>query len=172
MESRVLPLMRILSLFPDKRHRRGLRHPLSSILGLVCVATLCGCRSPNAMSEWGRHSHRQLLEALGFGHRPPCANTISEVLAFLDAPHFENLLGRRAESLLASIPLPEGEKEAVAIDGKPFEESETKRSATKTKRSRSASPFGVSATIGRDTAPWTKRRMKSPSFKRFFRTCS
>lgn len=118
MESRVPPLLTILSQVSDPRHPKGLRHPLPAILALSCLATLCGCRSLQAMSEWGQNLDHEFLEMLGFGHPPPCANTLSDVLSRLDREELKGLLGYWAESILAALPPPEDEKEGVAIDGK------------------------------------------------------
>ncbi|MHB1426483.1 MAG: transposase family protein, partial [Gemmataceae bacterium] len=38
-----LSLLDILAEVPDPRHRRGIRHPLSAILGLAVLAMLSGC---------------------------------------------------------------------------------------------------------------------------------
>jgi len=49
------PLLEIVAEIDDPRAARGRRHPLGAILGLVCVATLCGYRTYSAMAEWGHN---------------------------------------------------------------------------------------------------------------------
>ncbi len=119
MTTHCVPLITVLEQIPDVRHPRGKRHPLSAILALVCVATMCGYRSYSAMSEWGRHYGQQLLAALGFTRgQPPCAATFCNVLRRLDRPLVETKLAAWAEGVLAAHPAPEGSPEGIALDGK------------------------------------------------------
>ncbi len=37
---------------PDSRDDQGKRHPQAAMLALACVALLCGCQSPYAITEW------------------------------------------------------------------------------------------------------------------------
>jgi hypothetical protein len=45
-----LSILDILAEIPDPRHRRGIRHPLSAILGLAVLAMLSGCKSSHWLS--------------------------------------------------------------------------------------------------------------------------
>lgn len=41
----------------DSCKARGKRHPLSAILALAVVTSLCGYRSNSAIAQWGRTYH-------------------------------------------------------------------------------------------------------------------
>ena len=70
------PLLEVFAGLPDVRSRRGIRHPLSSILALACCAMRCGARSYRAIAAWGRHYGAPIARALGFRHTPPvCGDT-------------------------------------------------------------------------------------------------
>src|SRR5512144_195059 len=113
------PLRDVLAEIPDPRHARGKRHPLSAVLALVCVATLCGYRSYSAIAEWARVYPRELIVALGFTHpTPPCPATLSTILRQLDLPQLETKLGAWAQRVLATLTPSPTENEAVALDGK------------------------------------------------------
>lgn len=114
------PLIEVLAELPDCRQAQGKRHPLTAILALVGVATLCGYRSDSAIAQWARISPAALVRALGFTHpTPPCAATLHTVLRHLDRPQVEATLGAWAESVLAQVPPTSSpEDEAIAIDGK------------------------------------------------------
>ena len=47
------PLIAVLAEIPDFRKDRGKRHPLPAILGLACVAMLCGYRTYCAIARGG-----------------------------------------------------------------------------------------------------------------------
>ena len=67
-------LLDILAEVEDKRKPKGLAEylcgilhdPLSAILGLAVIATMCGARSYSAIAEWGRSYPPELAVALGF----------------------------------------------------------------------------------------------------------
>ena len=119
MTTQCRPLIEVLAEIPDFRHRQGKRHPLSAILALACVAMLCGYRSYSAIAEWGRNYGPQIAQALGFTHpKTPCASTLHRIFRRLNRNLIEAKLGQWAESLLAAKPAPEGEEEAIALDGK------------------------------------------------------
>lgn len=119
MQTEFPPLLEILSRMPDPRHRQGKRHPLPAILGMRCVATLCGYRSYGAMSEWGRVYGSESLRLLGFTRQTsPCASTLCELLRRLDILYLEALLTEWAEAVLSALPPSEGQEDAFALDGK------------------------------------------------------
>ena len=82
-----------LQAVPDPRHRKGRRHPLTAILSLTVVATLAGCKSLEAIAQFGRDHGPALAEALGFT-RPltPCKATLSNVFRALDVAAYERAL--------------------------------------------------------------------------------
>ena len=78
-------LVNELSRVPDPRKARGKRHPLGAMLALTCVALLCGCRSPVAISEWAHNYRLAYLRPLGFTRRdPPGQATWYRVLGSID----------------------------------------------------------------------------------------
>lgn len=61
-------LLEALSEIPDPRKPRGVRFPLSSILGLCVVAFVCGRQNLTQVMRFGR-LHKGLLKDLGFPRR-------------------------------------------------------------------------------------------------------
>jgi hypothetical protein len=130
-----LSLLEALSSVPDPRARNGLRHPLAGVLGLLCVATMCGCRSVYAALQWGRDHGRGMAEKLGLGrHGIPTDGMMSNLLRRLDKAAFEAALKRwaaarpadaraQAEGVAAAAApggpaIPGGIADVVNVDGK------------------------------------------------------
>ena len=111
------PLLEVVTEIEDPRAARGRRHSLTAILGLVCVATLCGYRTYSAMAEWGHNYGAEIMTQLGFRHAPPCAATLHRVLRGLDRAQVERAVGAWAEGVLAAVAQESG-GEALALDGK------------------------------------------------------
>ena len=109
-----LPLLEVLAQVPDPRKRRGLRHPLSAILSLAVLAMLTGCKSYQAIAQFGRDKGQSLAFALGFRRgKTPAKSTFSEIFRALDIAAFEEALSRWIRSRL-----PQGEELLLALDGK------------------------------------------------------
>jgi DDE_Tnp_1-associated/Transposase DDE domain len=107
-----LPLIEALALVPDPRSRHGRYHPLVAVLGLAVVAMLAGCKSLEAIAQFGRDHGLGLAHALGFRRaKTPAKSTLSDLFRALDAEAFERAL--RAW-LTAGRPA----AGAVALDGK------------------------------------------------------
>ena len=107
----------ILSEIPDFREAKGKRHPLSAILALVCVATMCGCKGYRAFAEWGRNYGKELTKALGFTHeKSPCAATFSNIFRRINVNLLEKKLSHWAESVLGAIN--DSPEDGVSLDGK------------------------------------------------------
>src|SRR5258708_29939183 len=119
MVAQCRPLIDVLAEIPEFRHARGKRHPLPAILGLICVAVLCGYRSYSAIAQWARIYPRDLVEALGFtSTTPPCPAVLCTVLRQVDRAQVEAIVGAWAESVLAAVPPDPSDAEAIALDGK------------------------------------------------------
>jgi predicted transposase YbfD/YdcC len=109
MEEKCPPLIDILSEIPDFRKAKGKRHPLSAILALACVATMCGYKGYRAFAEWGRNYDKEvtghsLMQALGFTHgKGPCPATFSNVFRGINVKLFEEKLSGWAESVLRAL---------------------------------------------------------------------
>lgn len=98
------PLLDILRQIPDPRHRQGKRYPLSALLALLCVASLCGYKTYSAMAEWGRHYGTPYLRQLGFPHdKSPCKATLCYLLRRLDGTVLEAKLSQWAETVLKHL---------------------------------------------------------------------
>ena len=96
----------------DPRDPKGRVYPLVPLLALCLVATMAGHTSASAIAQFGRLRGRRLGHALGFtGGRMPCANTLVNLLAALDADALDRLVG----GWLAER---HPEWDHVAIDGK------------------------------------------------------
>lgn len=123
------PLLDVIATIPDVRDPRGKRHPLAGVLGLACVAMLCGARSYTAVAEWG-HTYGEvdpaLLRGLGLGrHGAPSTATLYRILRRLDVGVLEWALGHWAQEVLAAVPAREGQLEGIAVDGKTLRGSRT-----------------------------------------------
>ena len=80
------PLAQALKNVTDPRDRRGVRHPLISVLCLAVVGVLAGCRSLTAIWEHAADLEPADLGALGLeaGRALPSESTIRRVLKDLD----------------------------------------------------------------------------------------
>jgi DDE family transposase len=109
-----LSLFDVLAEIPDPRKPRGLRHPLSAILSLAVLAMLTGCKSYQAIAQFGRDKGKSLAWALGFRRgKTPAKSTFSEIFRALDIAAFEETLARWIRSRL-----PQGQELLLALDGK------------------------------------------------------
>jgi hypothetical protein len=117
-----LSLLDALSSVPDPRHPRGRRHPLPAVLGLLCVATMCGRRSVYAALQWGRDHGKDMAAQLGLAkHGIPSDGMMSNLLRRLDVAAFEAALARWAAGWNDAGDADAGDPdhlEPVAIDGK------------------------------------------------------
>jgi len=108
-------LFPLLATISDRRKRRGIRHPLQSILAMATCAVLAGQRSFAAMAEWARDQSKEVLMKLGSRYgRPPSERTFRRVLKRLvDVEEVDEKLGlwvARQQAVLKGV--------GVAIDGK------------------------------------------------------
>lgn len=108
-----ISLAEAFALIPDPRDRRGRQHPLVAVLCLTTVAILAGCRSLQAVAQFGRDHGIGLAHALGFRKAmTPAPSTFSELFRNLDKVAVENAL--RTWLLARGA----GNEEHLAIDGK------------------------------------------------------
>src|SRR5271170_5505155 len=112
--SESLSLVEELATVPDPRSRKGRRHPLTAILSLTTVAILAGCKSLEAIAQFGRDRGKTLAHALGFTRgKTPNKSCLSKLFRRLDVAALEEALGRW---ILGRV-LHHG-WDAIAIDGK------------------------------------------------------
>ena len=92
---RPLSLVEHLAIVPDPRSRKGRRHPLTAILSLSVVAILAGCKSLEAIAQFGRDRGVPLAHALGFTRSlTPNKSCLSKLFRRLDVLALEAALAR------------------------------------------------------------------------------
>lgn len=115
----VPPLAEILAEIPDTRQRQGRRHPLAGMLSIMCVATLCGYRSPNAIAEWGKNYGEGYAGELGVEkHGYPSKATWYRVLREVNIEQVEAKLAEWCEQVLRAMTTQEETLCGISIDGK------------------------------------------------------
>jgi hypothetical protein len=88
-------LMDAMADVPDPRDARGLRHPLTAVLGLTVVAVLSGMKSLEAIAQFGRDHGKALAWALGFRRaKTPVKSRLSTLFRRIDVGALEAALGR------------------------------------------------------------------------------
>jgi len=111
-------LIDLLTTIVDPRMRRGVRHPVVTIVGIAVCAALSGARSFCAIAEWAQELTREALERLGAKRcTPPSEPTIRRVLQGLDAHRLDAQIGQwvARQQLRPGV--------AVAVDGKSLRRS-------------------------------------------------
>ncbi len=99
----------------DKRHARGLRHALVTVLVYVVLAKLAGQDRVYGISQWVKHRQAVLADALGLSMaKAPSVNTYRRVLAdALDIEEFEQVV----RTFFGALPQA-GQSVVIALDGK------------------------------------------------------
>jgi len=106
-------LFEVLEEIKDPRHRRGLRHPMKSVLAIAICAVLAGARSLAAIAQWSGELSREELRQFGSRRRrAPSEPTIRRVLKKIEVRAFDQKLGAWVARHFL------GEGSAIAIDGK------------------------------------------------------
>ena len=109
-----IELWHVLSVVPDPRAARGIRHPLSTVLTLAVAAVAAGARSLTGISAWAADLPVVHQSRFGVGRAVPSALTFARVLAGVDADVLDAVLcawtGARAGVTCGPVPL--------AVDGK------------------------------------------------------
>jgi predicted transposase YbfD/YdcC len=101
-----LSLLDVLAEIPDPRHRRGIRHPLPALLGLAVLAMLTGCKSYQAIAQFGRDKGFALAQALGFRRgKTPTKTTYAILFRRWDGVAFEAAVARWIASRLSDEPM-------------------------------------------------------------------
>jgi len=87
-------LFEVLGQVADFRKRRGIRHPLISILAISACATLCGARGFAAIAQWAVQVSSEVLAKLGCRRkRPPSESSFRRVLTKIGLERFETQIG-------------------------------------------------------------------------------
>jgi len=109
-----LSLLEVLATVADPRSRKGRRHPLTAILSLTVVAILAGCKSLEAIAQFGRDRGTPLAHALGFTRGlTPNKSCLSKLFRRLDIDALEAAL-----SLWIAGRIAHHGWDAIALDGK------------------------------------------------------
>jgi len=113
-------LLDALATVPDPRCRRGIRHPVRTVLALAVAAALAGACSFHGMAEWAAEVSPDLLRRLGSRRRTaPSEKCFRLTLQKLDPARFDAVLSTwlLRHHLVAGQPL--------ALDGKTLRGSAT-----------------------------------------------
>lgn len=101
----------------DHRKALGKRHELSALLVYICTGMLCGCRSLQALTAWGKRQESALLRAMGFPRgTAPGYGTLQRTVKQLDVRSFERALSGWSELVVKA--LGQGGLQGIALDGK------------------------------------------------------
>lgn len=101
----------------DHRSPLGKRHDMSALLVFMCTGMLCGSRSLQALTAWGKRQESALLVALGFPRgKSPGYGTLQRTVAALDVESFEAALSAWGKDILKE----QGKVglQGLAMDGK------------------------------------------------------
>ena len=87
-------LLEVLRQVPDPRHRRGVRHPVRTVLAVAVCAAVAGARRFTAIAAWARGLSVEALRQLGATRwTPPSEPTSRRVLQAVDADALDAHLG-------------------------------------------------------------------------------
>lgn len=110
-------LLGVLGSIPDPRARRGIRHPLPSVLAVLVAAFSTGVTSLTAAAEWAADAPRSALDALGVRGPAPSEATLRRVAEAVDADDLAARIGvwlrSRADRRRAGKA-----RVVIAVDGK------------------------------------------------------
>jgi hypothetical protein len=115
----LLPILGASGLFDrlaqvvDPRKRRGVRHPIQSILAIAACAVLSTARSFTTIAEWAAQLSPEQLRRFGSPRNTaPSERTFRRMLSAVDAHAFDRVIGQWAEEHCDNV------GRALAIDGK------------------------------------------------------
>ena len=121
-------LVDILAEVPDPRKKKGLRHPLAAMLGVLVVGLLCNQKGYTCIATWLRRQPA-VAKALGFKRKEtPCGSTFHNLLKSLDVVKVEQSLTKWVMATYQKYPLFESRLTGVAIDGKSLRGTNTQES--------------------------------------------
>lgn len=87
-------LFDVLHQITDSRKRRGVRHPLVSVLAFAVCATLAGMQKFAAIAQWAAEQTAEVRELLGCHRRAPAGErTFRRVLGSINAAELDEHLG-------------------------------------------------------------------------------
>lgn len=86
-------LVEALSLVPDPRRRRGVRHAIGAVLAVAVCAVIAGAHSYAAIAQWAADLDSDQRGMLGLGVRVPDPVTIWRVLTAVDPVRLDKAFG-------------------------------------------------------------------------------
>lgn len=90
----------------DRRHARGLRHPLANVLVNIILARLAGQDRLSGIAEWAEYRPAALVEVLPSAHCGPEFEYVSPVLGeYIDLEYFERVVCEFFADQPANCPL-------------------------------------------------------------------
>jgi len=99
---------------PDPRARRGVRHPVVSVLAISVAAVLAGARAYTVIAEWAGEQPAQVLAAFGVFGPVPSKATIRRVLSAIDP----SVLAAAVGAFVWTRTTVAAGRRVIAIDGK------------------------------------------------------
>ena len=99
---------------PDPRARRGVRHPVVSVLAISVAAVLAGARAYTVIAEWAGEQPAQVLAAFGVFGPVPSEATIRRVLSAIDP----SVLAAAVGAFVWTRTTVAAGRRVIAIDGK------------------------------------------------------
>ncbi len=104
-----------LTRLQDRRHARGVRYALVTVLIYIVLAKLAGEDRVSGIAEWVRYREQPLTEALHLRHvRSPCVNTYRTILGqVIEIEEFERVV----REFFTAQPNA-GQSLVIAVDGK------------------------------------------------------
>ncbi|WP_281205608.1 ISAs1 family transposase [Nocardia shimofusensis] len=106
--------LEVLAAVPDPRHKRGVRHPLATVLAVAVTATIAGARSYAAITDWAHGAGTAMMSRLGHHDPAPSEPTIRRVLQQISADGLDELVGAW---MWLSTSMIDGRR-VIAFDGK------------------------------------------------------
>jgi DDE_Tnp_1-associated len=119
---RAATIVQLMTQVPDPRHRRGRRHPLTTVLVIAVGAVTAGARSLTGIGEWAHDVGADLLDLVGLTGSVPSEATIRRVIEALDATMFSLLCGAWTRLRWKQV---DGQG-VLAIDGKTVRRATTR----------------------------------------------
>lgn len=133
-----------LWIVPDPRKRRGIRHPLASVLSIAILGCICGCDDAEALEDWARKESDWLGELVPLPHGTPSQDVFLRVFAALDPKPFRTAFQGWARKLFGQFAAPD----QVAIDGQTHRGSGDRASGTAPLHTVNALACGAGQVLG------------------------
>ncbi|GAA4727260.1 DDE_Tnp_1-associated [Promicromonospora umidemergens] len=110
-------LVEVLERVSDPRRPEGRRYPLASMLALLVLATLAGCRTMRTTVAWAGDLEVAVVVGLGFARGLPARSTLTDLTGRVDMGCVsEAMLAWMADRLVAQAD--PDQRVHVALDGK------------------------------------------------------